>query len=191
MADSVWSLIVLAGGSSSRIGGADKAQLVFDGRTLLERICDDTPRGVEILVAGPSAPQPFLQQLSNHGVRHLTWERHDSRAAAAAMRTCLGEARVCFLPHQEPRAGFQFVLQSMAAGRPVVGTARSTEGLLFTPGRDIWMDDEPDAFTSDLVRLLRAPELRRQTVENATETVKAHYEWNAARSSLSELLQEL
>ena len=56
MADPVWSLIVLAGGSSSRIGGADKAQLVFDGRTLLERICDDTPRGVQIVVAGPKRP---------------------------------------------------------------------------------------------------------------------------------------
>ncbi len=76
----------------------------------------------------------------------------------------------------------------MAAGRPVVSTSRSAEGLLFTPGRDIWIDDEPDAFTSAMVRLLRESELRQQTVRHADETVKQYYERNHARKILKLVL---
>jgi len=145
----------------------------------------------EVLVAGPAAPAKFLEQLSLHGIHHLTWNKNDARAASESMQLCLQNAMICFLPHRERNAGFQFLLQSMAAGRPVVSTACSSEGLLFTPGRDIWMDDEPDAFTSAMIKLIRDPELRRNTAGLATEMVRRHYDWNSARESLAGLLREL
>jgi glycosyltransferase involved in cell wall biosynthesis len=145
----------------------------------------------EVLVAGPAAPREFLEKLSKNGIHHLTWDKSDPQAASESMRLCLQNAMICFLPHRERKAGFQFLLQSMAAGRPVVSTACSSEGLLFTPGRDIWMDDKPDAFTSAMLKLIRDPELRQNTATLATEMIRRHYDWNSARESLAGLLREL
>ncbi len=148
----------------------------------------DTP---EVLVAGPAAPQRFLEKLASDGIQHRTWDKNDPRAATLSMQHCLQEAMICFLPHRKRNAGFQFLLQAMAAGRPVVSTACGSEGLLFTPGREIWMDDEPDSFTSALIKLIRDPELRRSTVKLATEIVRRHYDRSSAREGLAELLREL
>ena len=145
----------------------------------------------KVLVAGPSAPAFFLKNLDKHSIEYRTWDRADLKASHEGMLKCLEEALICFLPHRKPRAGFQFLLQSMAAGRPVVSTTRSTEGLLFTQGQDIWMDDEPDAFTTALLKLIRDPALRERTVTLAIESVKKHHDWDAARSTLSELLKML
>jgi len=148
----------------------------------------DTP---EVLVAGPAAPRDFLEKLSLDGIQHRTWDRNDSRVASESMQECLKQAMICFLPHRKRNAGFQFLLHSMAAGRPVVSTSCGSEGLLFTPGRDIWMDDEPDSFTSALIKLIRDPQLRVSTAELATEMVRRHYNWTSAREGLAELLREL
>ena len=48
-----WSLIVLTGGSGTRLGGADKAQLRVGDRSLLAALLDEVPAGVPIVVAGP------------------------------------------------------------------------------------------------------------------------------------------
>lgn len=48
-----WSAIVLAGGRGTRMGGADKAQLMIDGRTSLDLLLDSLPDGVLALVVGP------------------------------------------------------------------------------------------------------------------------------------------
>ncbi|MBU6376416.1 MAG: glycosyltransferase [Bdellovibrionales bacterium] len=147
---------------------------------------DQLPR---ILVAGPSAPAQFLRMLETYKIDYRTWDKNDLAAANQGMLSCLTEALICFLPHRKPRAGFQFLLQAMAAGRPVVSTTRSSAGLLFTPGQEIWIDDKPDAFTTALLKLIRTPELRKQTTLSALELIRKHHDWDLARSTLSELLK--
>ncbi len=50
MAD--WDAIVLAGGRSSRLGGVAKADLVVDGRTLLERTLEAVAGAANVVVVG-------------------------------------------------------------------------------------------------------------------------------------------
>ncbi|MFL6070936.1 MAG: molybdenum cofactor guanylyltransferase [Actinomycetes bacterium] len=50
-----WSVIVLTGGASTRMG-RDKATLAIDGQTLLERTLSGVPEAVPVLVAGPAVP---------------------------------------------------------------------------------------------------------------------------------------
>ncbi|QNN54542.1 molybdenum cofactor guanylyltransferase [Nocardioides mesophilus] len=51
--------VVLAGGTGERLGGVDKAALVLDGSTLLERALAAVRDADEVLVVGPAAaPRP-------------------------------------------------------------------------------------------------------------------------------------
>ncbi|MFI5691732.1 molybdenum cofactor guanylyltransferase [Kribbella sp. NPDC051586] len=45
--------VVLAGGGSTRFGGVDKAMLVLDGATLLDRVLTATAGAVSTVVVGP------------------------------------------------------------------------------------------------------------------------------------------
>ena len=50
-----WSVIVLTGGASTRMG-RDKATLTVEGQTLLERTLSGVPDAVPVFVSGPAVP---------------------------------------------------------------------------------------------------------------------------------------
>lgn len=47
-----WDAVVLAGGRSSRLGGVDKAGMLFDGETLLARTLDALPGAARLIIVG-------------------------------------------------------------------------------------------------------------------------------------------
>lgn len=55
MTDLAWDAIVLAGGRASRLGGAAKADLVVDGRSLLDRTLDAVSGAAHVVVVGDVA----------------------------------------------------------------------------------------------------------------------------------------
>jgi molybdopterin-guanine dinucleotide biosynthesis protein A len=60
-----WDAIVLAGGRASRLGGVAKADLVVDGRTLLERTLDAVTGASTVVVVGDvDAPGVIVLQES-------------------------------------------------------------------------------------------------------------------------------
>src|SRR5918999_830715 len=52
----MFDAIVLAGGSGSRLGGIDKAAVVIDGSTMLDRVLDATREASTTVVVGPHHP---------------------------------------------------------------------------------------------------------------------------------------
>jgi molybdopterin-guanine dinucleotide biosynthesis protein A len=52
-----WSVVVLTGGASGRMG-SDKATLVVGGATLLERTLSGVPEDIPVVVAGPEVSLP-------------------------------------------------------------------------------------------------------------------------------------
>jgi molybdopterin-guanine dinucleotide biosynthesis protein A len=52
MSDGPWDAIVLAGGRAKRLGGAPKADLAVDGRSLLDRTLDAVSGATRIVVVG-------------------------------------------------------------------------------------------------------------------------------------------
>ena len=52
----LWSVIVLAGGAGQRLGGADKAGLLVDGTSALERLLGGLPAAMPVIVAGVERP---------------------------------------------------------------------------------------------------------------------------------------
>lgn len=51
-----YAAIVLAGRSSARLGGADKAMVEFEGSTLLDRVLDAATDAEQIVAVGPPRP---------------------------------------------------------------------------------------------------------------------------------------
>ena len=51
-----WAAVILTGGTASRLGGADKAGLLLDGRPLLDRALDAVAAADEVVVVGPPVP---------------------------------------------------------------------------------------------------------------------------------------
>ena len=51
-----WTAVVLSGGDGRRLGGVAKSRLLLGQRTLLDRILDDLPATVHVIVAGPACP---------------------------------------------------------------------------------------------------------------------------------------
>ncbi|KUG51097.1 hypothetical protein AVL62_12675 [Serinicoccus chungangensis] len=58
-------LVVLAGGRGERLGGADKAALVVDGRTLLERVLDVDLGGRVVVVGDTPVPDGVHRTLED------------------------------------------------------------------------------------------------------------------------------
>ncbi|WP_223622507.1 molybdenum cofactor guanylyltransferase [Microbacterium sp. EST19A] len=91
--------IVLAGGRASRLGGADKPQLVVDGATLLDHAVHAVSWCAPIIVVGPPAP-----------VRtDVIWARESPPfggpvAAIAAGLAHVDRDEVCILAADIPRA---------------------------------------------------------------------------------------
>lgn len=54
--DGVWAAVVLTGGTASRMGGADKAGLARQGRSLLDLALEAVAGAAETVVVGPEAP---------------------------------------------------------------------------------------------------------------------------------------
>ena len=60
-----WDAIVLAGGRATRLGGVDKAKLMVDGRTLLDRTLDAVSGASTVVVVGEvEAPGAVVVQES-------------------------------------------------------------------------------------------------------------------------------
>jgi glycosyltransferase involved in cell wall biosynthesis len=82
------------------------------------------------------------------------------------------------------------ILEAMALGTPVVATSKGAEGLDVTPNQDILIADEPAEFASQVVRLLRDPDLRQRLAANARCLVKRRYDWTSIGQRFVGLIEE-
>lgn len=65
--------------------------------------------------------------------------------------------------------------EAMAHGLPVVTTSIGIEGFGLTPGANVLVGDDPEAFAAQVVRLLRDAELCRHIGENGLDFIRQNY----------------
>lgn len=80
------------------------------------------------------------------------------------------------------------VLQAWAMGKPVVGTSLSASGLQPVDGENMLIRDEPQAFASAVIGLIRSPARRRELGRAGRETVEARFSWERQARELDRLL---
>lgn len=114
--------VILTGGTGARLGGADKAALEIDGRTLLEHALAATATVTEVVVVGPEVPTG----------RPVTWTREDPPGGGPAAGVLAGldalaeqPELVCVLAVDMPRftAGTLTRLVDVLLARPEADAA--------------------------------------------------------------------
>jgi molybdenum cofactor guanylyltransferase len=83
-APAAYDAVVLAGGTSRRMGGGDKTQLVLDGVALLDRALDAVSGAQRLIVVGPSRAL----------TRQVCWTQEQPAGAGPAAALAAGLAEV-------------------------------------------------------------------------------------------------
>jgi glycosyltransferase involved in cell wall biosynthesis len=81
------------------------------------------------------------------------------------------------------------MLEAMALGTPIVSTTRGITGFDVTPGHDILVADEPQAFADAVVRILTDPALRQSLSDHARHLVEARYDWQVIGQQLEDFVE--
>lgn len=83
------------------------------------------------------------------------------------------------------------ILESMAAGTPVVTTSIGCEGLDVEPGRHLSVGDTPEAFARCVSDLLGDEDLRRRVARDARSLVESQYDWSRSAQTLEAVYDSL
>jgi sugar transferase (PEP-CTERM/EpsH1 system associated) len=83
------------------------------------------------------------------------------------------------------------ILESMAAGVPVIATALGAEGLDVKPDENILIAEHRDEFCNAIDDVVNHPELSAKLVRKGRELVREQYDWSQLGSNLSALHQAM
>ena len=76
-------------------------------------------------------------------------------------------------------------------GKAIVSTALGSEGIEAIPGRDLLIEDQPEAFADALNRLLDDPELAARIGQSARSLAVERYSWSDAARALEGFYRDI
>jgi glycosyltransferase involved in cell wall biosynthesis len=76
------------------------------------------------------------------------------------------------------------IVEAMAMGKAIVSTTLGAEGIEAVPGRDILIEDQPEAFADAVNRLLAEPTVAAGVGQSARQVAVERYAWSAAAEAL-------
>jgi len=105
------------------------------------------------------------------------------------VRTYVARAHVCVVPLRIARGVQNKVLEAMAMGKAVVGTAQAMEGIRATLGEDAIAADGAGVFAAAVIDLLKSPQRAALIGGNARRCVERGYSWRTNLSGFDALLR--
>jgi glycosyltransferase involved in cell wall biosynthesis len=76
------------------------------------------------------------------------------------------------------------IVEAMAMGKAIVSTTLGAEGIKAIPGRDLLIEDQPEAFADAVNRLLGDPELAARIGQSVRSLAVKRYSWSGAARAL-------
>jgi glycosyltransferase involved in cell wall biosynthesis len=150
---------------------------VFLIREVLPRVRSALP-GVTLTLAGRDA-RPALRAMAGDGVEVVS--------PFGDPNTLLGRARLSVGPLLQGGGTRLKILESLAAGRPVVSTTKGAEGLDLGSLAGVTVADGPAALADAIVAELRAPRVAGRAEELRARVLSGH-EWTTITSRLLETM---
>jgi len=139
---------------------------------------------VQFIVAGRRGPEKFHQDLAK--IPNVEF-----RGPVSDMRAEIARASVCVVPLRIGSGTRLKILEAAAMGKPIVSTRVGAEGLKFSDGIEIILEDKPSKFAQVVADLLGDPKRRSLLGNAARHGVEKHYSLPVLRLTLQQVFQDL
>ena len=139
---------------------------------------------VQFIVAGRRGPEKFHQDLAK--INNVEF-----RGPVSDMRAEITRATVCVVPLRIGSGTRLKILEAAAMGKPIVSTQLGAEGLKFSDGIEIILEDKPSKFAQVVADLLRDPKRRSSLGNAARHGAEKHYSLPVLRLVLQQVFQDL
>ena len=130
-----------------------------------------------------SRPPPSLLELAGPRVE-LTGFVPD-------LRPHLAEAAVVVVPLRLGGGTRLKIVEAMAMGKAIVSTTLGAEGIDAVPGRDLLIEDNPEAFADAVNRLLAEPDMAARIGQSARRLAVEQYAWSGAAEALEGFYRQI
>lgn len=145
------------------------------------RIADANPDARCKIIGGSPSPQLLA----------LAGPRIAFTGFVPDLRPHIAEAAAVIVPLRLGGGTRLKIVEAMAMGKAMVSTTLGAEGIDAVPGRDILIEDQPDAFADAVIRLLAEPELATRIGNSARQLSEARYAWSTAAKALEGFYREI
>ena len=162
---------------------ANVETMVYFVREILPFIQQALPEVILYIVG--SKPSPEIGRLAEHQSNIIVTGFVDD------IQPYVKKAAAFVAPMRIGRGINNKILESMAMGVPVVSSSIGFEGIPGVPGEDLFVEDEPEAFARQVVRLMQEPDLRRQLSLRGRQVVESHCAWESNLKNLETILLQL
>ena len=145
------------------------------------RIADANPDARCKIIGGSPPPQLLA----------LAGPRIEFTGFVPDLRPHIAEAAAVIVPLRLGGGTRLKIVEAMAMGKAMVSTTIGAEGIEAVPGRDILIEDQPDAFADAVILLLAEPELAAHIGKSARQLSEARYAWSAAAKALENFYRDI
>jgi glycosyltransferase involved in cell wall biosynthesis len=151
--------------------------------SIYERIVQRHP-DVKLRIVGSHVPRA-LERLA------ARWSSVELAGYVEDVRSELARAAVSVVPLRVGGGTRLKILESMAAGTPVVTTSIGCEGLEVEVDRHVLVGDSPEAFAARVSDLLADRDRQRRLAREARSLVELRYDWSRSAQALESVYASL
>jgi glycosyltransferase involved in cell wall biosynthesis len=137
-----------------------------------------------IAAAHPQARCKIIGGRAPPSLLALAGPRVELTGFVSDLRPHLAAAAVVVVPLRLGGGTRLKIVEAMAMGKAIVSTTLGAEGIEAVPGRDILVEDEPEAFADAVHRLLAEPGLAARIGQSARQLAVERFGWSGAARAL-------
>jgi len=158
----------------------------FDG--VLHFVQDIWPR---IAQAHPQARCKIIGGQPPPSIQALAGPRIELAGFVPDLRPHLAAAAAVIVPLRFGGGTRLKIVEAMAMGKAIVSTSLGAEGIEAVRGRDILVEDDPQAFADAVNRLLAEPGLAMRMGQSARQLAVDRYAWSGAARTLENFYRQI
>lgn len=136
---------------------------------------------VKFLIIGANCPSR-LRKLARDKSVELICDVDDTRPY-------LGKAKVFVCPLRVGSGLQNKILEAMSMGLPVVTTSIGYAGVTAVKNKEIFVEDQPEAFSRKVIELINNEQIRNKVSFSSRKSIEDNYLWEKSISKLEELLK--
>jgi len=166
-------------GTLSYVPNADG--VIYFAKDIWPRIAEANPKA-QCKIIGSRPPAP---------VQELAGSRVELTGFVPDLRPHLASAAAVVVPLRLGGGTRLKIVEAMSMGKAIVSTTLGAEGIDASSGRDILIEDQPEAFANAVCRLLADPGLAARIGQSARQLAVQHYAWSSAAQALEGFYRQI